>query len=209
MMLRMLKLQLVIALGTLLFLALTPAPLRPQNSDVMGELKFSGNTQLDRDSGVWIDGNYVGYVKELKGHKRVLLLPGQHHIVVKQAGYQDFVRDVVVEPGGMEEIQVSLQMLAGAKTPDITSELRITIQPKRAAVFLDGNYVGHAGELGGKVHSLLVAPGKHTIKVELPGYRTFETEVNVIAGQKSEVKTDLVKGSIEQAGSDIKQPPSR
>jgi len=30
--------------------------------------------------------------------------------------------------------------------------------------------------------------------------------VNVLAGQKSEVKTELLKGSIEQAGSDIKQP---
>jgi hypothetical protein len=208
MMLRIFKLQFAVILVAVFFLALTPARPNPQNSDVMGEVKFSGNTQLDRDSGVWIDGTYVGYVKELKGHKKVLLLPGQHHIVVKQAGYQDFVRDIVVEPGGMQEIQVSLQMLAGAKTPDVTSELRITVQPKRAAVFLDGNYVGHAGELGGKVHSLLVAPGKHTIKVELPGYRTFETEVNVIAGQKSEVKTDLVKGSIEQAGSDIKPPHS-
>jgi hypothetical protein len=177
-----------------------------QSSDVMGEVRFDGNTQLDRDSGVWIDGNYVGYVKELKGKKKVLLLPGKHQIVVRQAGYTDFTRELTIEPGQTQEVLVSMQMLAGAKTPDVTSELKLTIQPKRAAVFLDGNYVGHASELGGKFHSLEVSPGKHRIKVELPGYRTFETEVNVIVGQKSEVKTELVKGTIDQADAEIKKP---
>jgi len=200
---KMLGVQLVV-LAALLSLAI-PIRVWAQNQ-VMGEVRFDGDTQLDRDSGVWIDGTYVGYVKELKGNKKVLLLPGQHHVVVKQAGYQDFVRDIVVEPQGIQSIQVSMQLIPGAKEPDVTSELKLNVQPKRAAVFLDGNYVGHVKELGGKFHSLLVSPGKHTIKIELPGYRTFETEINVLAGQKSEVKTELVKGSIEQAGSDIKQP---
>jgi len=177
-----------------------------QSSKVMGEVRFEGVTQIDRDSGVWIDGEYVGYVKELKGDKKVLLLPGKHQIAVRQAGYTEFKQEIVVEPGQTQEIQVKMQFLPGAKTPEITSELKVTVQPKRAAVFLDGNYVGHASELGGSFHSLLVSPGKHKIKIELPGYRTFETEVNVLAGQKSEVKTELLKGSIEQAGSDIKQP---
>jgi hypothetical protein len=177
-----------------------------QSSKVMGEVRFEGDTQLDRDSGVWIDGEYIGYVKELKGDKKVLLLPGKHQVAVRQAGYTDFTQEVVVEPGHMQTIQVKMQSLPGAKTPDVTSELKVTVQPKRAAVFLDGNYVGHASELGGKFHSLLVSPGKHKIKIELPGYRTFETEVDVLAGQKSEVKTELVKGSIEQAGDDIKKP---
>lgn len=194
----------LVALTALLWLT-TPIRASAQNQ-VMGEVRFEGDTQLDRDSGVWIDGNYVGYVKELKGNKKVLLLPGQHHVVVKQAGYQDFVRDVVVEPQGIQSIKVSMQLIPGAKEPEVTSEVKLNVQPKRAAVFLDGNYVGHVKELGGKFHSLLVSPGKHTIKIELPGYRTFETQIDVLEGQKSEVKTELVKGSIEQAGSDIKQP---
>jgi hypothetical protein len=177
-----------------------------QSSDVMGEVRFEGNTQLDRDSGVWIDGNYVGYVKELKGKKKVLLLPGKHQIAVRQAGYTEFTRELVVEPGQVQEVQVAMHMLPGAKTPAVTAELKLTIHPKRAAVFLDGNYVGHASELGGKFHSLEVSPGKHRIKVELPGYRTFETDVDVVVGQKSEMKTELVKGSIEQAGTEIKKP---
>ena len=58
--------------------------LRAQNK-VVGELEFEGKTKLERDSGVWIDGNYVGYLKELKGSKKVTLLPGQHEVVVRQS----------------------------------------------------------------------------------------------------------------------------
>jgi hypothetical protein len=200
------KLQFAASLLALFSLAPGTAEVSAQSSEVMGEVRFAGNTQLDRDSGVWIDGNYVGYVKELKGKKKVLLLPGKHQIVVRQAGYSEFTRELVVEPGQVQDVQVGMQMLPGAKTPDVTSELKLTIHPKRAAVFLDGNYVGHASELGGKFHSLEVSPGKHRIKVELPGYRTFETDVDVLVGQKSEMKTELVKGSIEQAGTEIKKP---
>jgi hypothetical protein len=194
------------ALLLIFFLSIGPTRLSAQDNKVMGVLSFDGDTQLDRDSGVWVDGDYVGYVKEFRGKKSLPLLPGKHHIVVKQKGYQDLTRDIVVEPGQLQTIEVSMHLLPGATTPDVTAELKISVQPKRAAVFLDGSYVGHASELGGKFHSLLVSPGKHKIKIELPGYRTFETDVDVLAGQKSEVKTELIKGSIEQAGADIKNP---
>ncbi|MGB7435188.1 MAG: PEGA domain-containing protein [Candidatus Acidiferrum sp.] len=184
---------------------LLPRLLSASDSKVMGEVKFQGASSLERDAGVWVDGEYVGYVKELKGDKKVLLLPGKHQISVRESGYADFVRDIVVEPGEVQTLHVKMSMLPGVATPKVTAELKLTIQPPRAAVFLDDNYIGHAGELGGAVHSLLVSPGKHHVKVELPGYRTFETDVSMLAGQKSEVKTELVRGSIEQATSDIKK----
>jgi len=183
--------------------ALVPA--YSQNK-VMGEVKFEGATKVERDSGVWIDGGYVGFLKELKGDKKVLLLPGEHQVEVRQSGYDKFVQKIVVEPGEVQTLQVVMHMSAGAHAPNVTATLKVTVQPGRAAVFLDGQYIGHASELGGAVHSLSISPGNHRIKVELPGYRTFETEVNLLQGQKSEVKTELVKGSIEQAGPDVKPP---
>jgi hypothetical protein len=177
-----------------------------QSNKVMGEVRFEGASKVERDSGVWIDGGYVGFLKELKGNKKVLLLPGEHQVEVRQSGYDTFSRKLVVEPGQVQTVRVAIHLLRGARAPDVTAMLKITVQPGRAAVFLDGQYVGHAGELGGSVHSLLISPGKHRIKIELPGYRTFETEVNLLQGQKSEVKTELVKGSIEQAGPDVKPP---
>jgi len=194
------------ALLLLLFCALLAAPrLAAQDSKVMGELKFRGASGIEKDAGVWIDGTYVGYVKELKGDKKVLLLPGKHQIAVRQSGYSDFVRDVVVEPGQVQKIRVAMPLLRGARPPSITAELKLTVDPGRAAVFVDDNYAGHASEFGGARHSLLISPGKHRIRVALPGYQTFETEVSLLAGQKQEVKTELLKGSIEQASSDIKK----
>jgi len=177
-----------------------------QNNKVMGEVRFDGATKVERDSGVWVDGGYVGYVKELKGDKKVLLLPGEHEITVRQSGYDDFVQKLVVEPGQVQTIRVVMHLSPKAKAPDVTATLKLTVQPGRAAVFLDDKFVGHAGEFGGALRSMLISPGKHRIKVELPGYRTFETEVNLLAGQKSEVKTELIKGSIEQASPSIKPP---
>jgi hypothetical protein len=178
----------------------------PQSNKVMGEVHFEGASKVERDSGVWIDGEYVGFLKELKGSKKVLLMPGEHQLEVRQSGYGNFARKIVVEPGQVQTVRVVMHLLPGARTPDVTATLKVTVQPGRAAVFLDDQYIGHASELGGAVHSLSLSPGKHRIKVELPGYRTFETEVNLLQGQKSEVKTELVKGSIEQAGPDMKKP---
>jgi hypothetical protein len=91
---------------------------------------------------------------ELKFDKKVLLMPGKHVVTAKQSGYTDFVENVVVEPGQVQTVRVKMSLAPGSKVPDITSQLKLTILPKRGAVFLDDNYVGHAGELGGAVHSL-------------------------------------------------------
>lgn len=179
-------------------------PAVAQDSKVMGEVQFAGATKVERDSGVWVDGGYVGYLKELKGNKKVLLLPGEHEIAVRQSGYDDFTDKIVVEPGQTQVVRVTMHLSPRAEIPEITATFKVTVQPGRAAVFLDGRYVGHASEFGGATHSMLISPGKHQIKVELPGYRTFETQVDLLAGQKSEVKTELAKGSIEQASPDIK-----
>lgn len=195
--------RLVLVVGALILL-LSAAPSYADNR-VMGEVQFEGANKVDRDSGVWIDGQYVGYLKELKGDKKVMLLPGDHEISVRQAGLEDFVRKIVVEPGQKQIVRVTMQKSAGWATPLVTSTLKLTVQPNRAAVFLDDRYIGHVGEFGGKFHSLEIAAGKHRIKIELPGYRTFETEVNLVAGQKSEVKTELVKGSIKQNDAMVRQ----
>lgn len=178
-----------------------------QDSKVMGQVQFEGATKVEKDSGVWVDGGYVGYLKELKGDKKVLLLPGEHQISVRQSGYDNFEQKIVVEPGQTQLVHVSMHLATNASIPDATAKLKVTVQPGRAAVFMDGAYIGHASELGGATHSLSLSAGKHKIKVELPGYRTFETEVTLVAGQKSEVKTELTKGSIEQASPDIKPTP--
>src|SRR5262245_44892058 len=85
------------AFSLVLSLLLVPFAAHAQ-SQVLGEVQLVGKTKADKTSGVWVDGQYVGYVKELKDDKRLLLLPGEHEIAVRQAGYKDFIQKVVVEP---------------------------------------------------------------------------------------------------------------
>ena len=183
-----------------------PSRIGAQKNQVMGELKFSGATKIEKDAGVWIDGLYVGYLKELYGDKQIQLLPGEHQLSVKQAGYKDFILTLVAEPGKTQTVSVRMEKDPSVRYPGVNAAtLKINVNPERAAVFVDDAYVGHASDFGGAFHSMLVTPGKHRVKVDLPGYRTFETELNVLPGQKAEVKTELAKGSIEQAGQLVKQ----
>jgi len=192
---------------------LLPAPMRAAN-EVMGEIRFEGKSHVEKTSGVWVDGEYVGYLKELKGSKKVLLLPGEHVIAVRQGGYQDFAQRIVVQPGQKEVVRVAMEKAATGTLPDVMATVKISVNPSRAAVFLDGLFVGHVGEFEGLGRGMLVVPGTHRIRIALPGYRAFETEFNLLAKQKVEIKTDLAKSSAPVAGplvtteTSVATPPS-
>jgi len=83
-------------LATYLCLFITVAICSAQESKVMGEVRFEGATKVEKDSGVWVDSNYAGFLKEpsgeLHGNKKVTLLPGEHEISIRQSGYDDFLR---------------------------------------------------------------------------------------------------------------------
>src|SRR6202022_2483814 len=108
---------------------------------VMGEVKFEGTTKIEKDAGVWVDGNYVGYLKELKGDKKIMLLPGEHEVIVRQSGYDDFVKKVVVKPAQAKIVTPVLLKSPRAVSPEVTATLKLNIEPKRAAVFLDDKFV--------------------------------------------------------------------
>jgi hypothetical protein len=73
----------------------------------------------------------------------------------------------------------------------VTATVKIAVEPARAAVFVDGLYVGHAKEFEGMGRGMEVAPGMHKIRFALPGYQVFETDIDPIANQKVEIKTQL------------------
>mgnify|MGYP001315116831 CR=1 FL=1 len=173
-------------------------------NDVLGEIELVGATKVEKASGVWVDGQYVGYLKELKGSKKILLLPGEHEIIVRQAGYKDFSQKVTLQPGGKQVIRVAMEKDLRMQTPTVTAEIKLSVVPDRAAVFVDGLFAGHVAEFGGVGRALLVAPGKRKITISLPGYQTFETEISLVANQKFQVKTELIKSTTEAS-----PPPSR
>lgn len=181
-----------------------PSAAHSQNQ-VLGELQLVGKTKADKTSGVWVDGQYVGYVNELKSENKILLLPGEHEIAVRQSGYTDFRQKVVVEPHKKIVLQIAMVKDPRTRLPQVTSQIKLQVTPERAAVFVDDAFAGTVGEFSGAGHGMLVSPGKHRIRIALPGYQDFDTEVSLLARQKITIKTDLLAGSIAQAGPSIKQ----
>ena len=179
-----------------LLLLLPLAHARARQSPAMGEVRFTADNQDERDSGVWIDGKYLGYVRELKGDRKVMLPAGEHQILIRQDGFKDFTKTAVVAPDQIQTIAVVLE-----ENPKVTypgsdaAEFRLDISPKRAAVFVDGGYMGHGGDFGGRFHSMLVSPGKHHLKVTLDGYQNYEMEIDAVASSKSRMKIALDRGA--------------
>lgn len=170
---------------------------------VQSGLRFAGHSNDEKTAGVWVDGQYVGFVKELAGEKKLQLLPGKHEIVIRQAWYNEFVQQIILEPGQVYQVNVQLVKSAQLPTKDATAELKIAATPSRAAVFVDGQYAGHADEFDGVGKAMLLTPGQHRLHVALPGYLPFDTSVDLRPQQKLKIQTDLVKGSITEAGSQV------
>ena len=196
-------------LGTMILLAIPVAVLLPSvvvaQNQLLGEVEILGKTKVDKTSGVWVDGQYLGYVDELTGDKKILLLPGDHEIDVRQAGYLEQDQKITVEPGKKTTLNVSMQKDPKARFPSgATAEVKLEVTPDRAAVFVDDAYVGTPKEFGGLGRAMVIAPGKHHVKIALAGYQDFTPEINLRPGQKITIKTDLLNGSITQAGPAIK-----
>ena len=170
---------------------------------VQSELRFAAHSKDEKTAGVWVDGQYVGFVKELAGDKKLMLLPGKHEIVIRQAWYNEFVTEAILEPGKTHEVNVVLVKSPRLPTNDATAELKIAATPSRAAVFVDGQYAGHVDEFDGVGKAMLLTPGQHRLHIALPGYLPFDTMVDVRPQQKLKIQTDLVKGSITEAGSQV------
>ena len=163
---------------------------------ILGEVQLKAASKVEKSAGIWVDGQYLGYLQELKGSKKILLLPGQHEITARLTGHLDFETQVEVAAGEKTVIPVALREKLDAKypDPDEMANIKVMVKPDRAAVFVNKRYVGHVNEFRGIGKSLGLAPGTYKIHITLPGYRPFETEMTLLKQQDYEIKTQLQKG---------------
>ena len=173
-----------------LCLLTVPSFTRADNK-VLGEVEFHADDKAAESSGVWVDGQYVGYVTELKGNKKLLLLPGEHEVSIRQSGYIDFDEKITVAAGKKIVVPVTMQKDARAKSSAVKSQIKIKVKPDRAAVFLDGAFAGTVREFNGWGQAMLVNPGRHHVKISSTGYVPFETDVNLLPYQKITIETNL------------------
>ncbi len=65
--------------------------------------------------------------------------------------------------------------------------LDLSVMPEKAAVYVDGSFLGTGGELS----ELNLTPGRHRVEVVAPGYKTYDREVDVRAGDNPALTVEL------------------
>src|SRR6202166_3429494 len=110
-----------------LFSSVTVIPALYAQNKVLGEVELVGDSKVEKTSGVWVDGQYVGYLGELKGSKKLLLLPGDHDITVRQGGYLDFVQKITVRAGEKQSVAVKMEKDTRVQLPQVTAEIKLDV----------------------------------------------------------------------------------
>lgn len=74
---------------------------------------------------------------------------------------------------------------------DGVGRLFISVLPSDAAVYLDGHFLGTAGEIGQLSAGMVVEPGDHVIELVRPGYETVRRDLVVPPGERTIVEIEL------------------
>ena len=70
-----------------------------------------------------------------------MLLPGDLEIVARLAGYEDFVKTIVIEPGQGQKLRVVMYKTRGVPPREENAKLEFSVSPKRSDNFLDDQFM--------------------------------------------------------------------
>ena len=187
----------VLALGAIPASALAANPM-------LAQIEIDAASRAERNAGVWVDGQYVGHVRQLRGKSRLALLPGRRELLFKLVGYEDVRRVVTLEPGERYKFRLSMQEREALEFPkkEQTASIVLDVDPKDAAVFVNDRYAGHVDRFSGG-QGMRLREGTYRLKITLPGYRPFETEVTLHANQRYQIRTQLAKGTIAEQDEEL------
>jgi hypothetical protein len=137
-------------------------------------------------AGVFIDGKYVGPAANFRVGRKYAVAPGEHEIKLEEPRYEEVVTKATIQAGKTMTLSQTMKPLAPAKPP--FGRLR-TIAPsdKFVAVYVNGRFMGHAGEFNNSVQGLLLNPGNYAVKLVPAG----ETE-----GKEQQVTIEADKTAI-------------
>lgn len=160
------------------------------------ELRLIPETRVERMAGVWVDGQYVGYVDQFKGRDTLTLAPGKHLLVVRESGMEEMTRDLNLSAGGALDLMVKL-MEPDPQTaiPGGPGELKVMVAPESAAVFVDGKFAGPAVQFGSIGRVLRLPVGKYEMKISQSGYKDYVTSVDISASERQTIEWRLEAAS--------------
>lgn len=107
--------------------------------------------------------------------------------------YEEWDRDEA-RPGEVRSRRVISKEGRDSAQMDARGEpgrLALALSPADASVYLDGRFLGTAGELAKLSSGLIVDPGEHTLEVVRPGYESDSTEFEVEAGEEVTIEVEL------------------
>lgn len=78
-----------------------------------------------------------------------------------------------------------------------TGTLKTKVSPSRAGVFIDGKYVGPAGNFA-SARKYTVAAGEHEVKLVEPRYQDVVKKVTIVAGKTTDLTETMTKLPLPQ-----------
>jgi len=139
-------------------------------------------------AGVFIDGKYVGPAGDFGVGRKYTVVAGDHEVRLSEPRYEDVVTKVTIQPGRTAKLAETMKALPAAKPP--FGRLRTIAPDKFAAVYVNGKFMGHAGEFNNPVQGLLLNPGTYMVKV---------VPMSGGEGREEQVKIEADKMTIFQA----------
>jgi hypothetical protein len=138
-------------------------------------------TSIPSGADIYLDGIYRGPTPITIGN----LAPGNHNILLRLAGYQEYTGTATIIAGQTTEHPVTLVAL-----PPSAGSIDVVSYPAGASVYLDGSYYGQTSPYDA-LDIPNVAPGDHALVLVLEGYYNYVTSVAVTAGRSTSVVATL------------------
>lgn len=114
-------------------------------------------------AGVFIDGKYVGPAGNFAARRTYPVAAGEHEVRLSEPRYEDVVTKVTIQAGKTTNLAETMKALPPAKPP--FGILRTIAPDKFSAVFVNGKFMGHAGEFNNSVQGLKLNPGEYAVKI--------------------------------------------
>jgi hypothetical protein len=143
---------------------------------------------------VFVDGRDVGRTPASVGD----LVRGQHRVRVVQDGFVTEERRVIIASSGSQALNVTLERPrtavaakpaappVSATTGTLTTQLKVESRPTNAKVFVDGRLIGTTPLALEQIEA-----GEHNIRLELDGYHSWSTVVQIVEGKGTRVGASL------------------
>ncbi|MEN6342010.1 MAG: PEGA domain-containing protein [Methanospirillum sp.] len=142
---------------------------------------------------IYIDDVYRGVTPMGQGQSPAIEVTASttHTIRLVKQGYQDFATTFSVDAGQLRDVTGTLPPATQTST---FGTITVLSNPSGASVYIDGTFYGTTPAAGGSPVTQSVLAGKHRVSVQLDGYDTYSTTVDVASGQTQNVVATLNSG---------------